>query len=120
GVLIGVGSGTVALAGHRHVLVPLAVIWAYVGIVGTVVSKKWSRLRNASDPLWSRFWQGRPGRLLARIASIRLGQRAVAANRPTELAIAMSAEAVFATLSKDLRQSLGDVPEALRGLEARA
>ena len=120
GLLIALGSGTAALAGHRPVLVPLAVISAYVGIVGTVVSQKWSRLRNATDPLWSRFWQGRPGRLLARIASIRLGQRAVAANRPTELAIAMSAEAVFATLSKDLRQSLGDVPEALRGLEARA
>jgi predicted Ser/Thr protein kinase len=120
GLVVALGSGAVALVGHQPLLVPLAVVSAYVGILGTAVSKKWSRLRNATDPLWSRFWQGRPGRLLARIASIRLGQRAVAANRPTELAIAMSAEAVFATLSKDLRQSLGDVPEALRGLEARA
>jgi hypothetical protein len=58
--------------------------------------------------------------LIGKLASFKLGQRAVPADRPTEVAIAMSAEAVYATFPKELRQSLGDVPEALRGLEAHA
>ena len=36
------------------------------------------------------------------------------------LAIALSAEAMFATFPKELRESLGDVPKVLHGLEAHA
>jgi serine/threonine-protein kinase len=44
----------------------------------------------------------------------------VPADRATELAIAMSAESLFASLGKDTRQLLGDVPAVLRALEERA
>jgi hypothetical protein len=57
---------------------------------------------------------------LARIAGYRLGTRSVPANRPTELAIAMTAEGLYDALPKEIRQSLGDVPEVLRGLEMHA
>jgi hypothetical protein len=44
----------------------------------------------------------------------------VTADRPTEMAIAMSAEAMFGAFPKDVRDSLGDVPKVLHGLEAHA
>jgi hypothetical protein len=121
GLVLAGAIGAAAVAGLRHPeLVPLAVVFGYFGMIGTIIGRKWSRLRDGSGPVWSRFWQGAPGRLLARLASFRLGQRAVPANRATELAIAMSAEAVYASFPRELRQSLGDVPEALRLLEAQA
>jgi hypothetical protein len=60
------------------------------------------------------------GRTLSRIAGFKLGARAIPANRPTELAIAMSAEALFKSFPKETRESLGDVPSVLRALEAHA
>jgi serine/threonine-protein kinase len=101
-------------------LLPAGLFTLYFGILGSVVGRKWKRLREGSESMWSRFWGGSAGRIVGRMASIRLGQRAVPAERATELAIAMSAEALYAGFPKELRQSLGDVPEVLHGLEARA
>jgi serine/threonine-protein kinase len=121
GLVIAVALAAAAIAGVRSPpLAAIAFVSGYLGILGTVISKKWGRLRDGPGSVWTSFWQGKPGRLLARISSIKLGQRAVAAGRPTELAIAMSAEAVYETFPKELRQSLGDVPEALHGLEGHA
>ena len=122
GGIIGVGSIAVAaIAGfHAKSLVPLGVISAYAGIIGTVISRKMSRLRTDSGPIWGRFWSGKPGRFLARVASINLGRREIPANRATELAIAMSAESIYESFPKDVRRSLGDVPGVLRALEAQA
>ena len=115
------GIAAAAAAGmHSPTLVPVAVVSGYLGVLGTIISRNWSRMRKGRASVWSRFWQGAPGRLLARISSVKLGQRTIAADRPTELAIAMSAEGVYAAFPKELRESLGDVPEALRGLEAHA
>jgi hypothetical protein len=93
----------------------------YFGAIFTVISKKWKRLR-ASTSLWLKFWEGRGGRMLTKIAGWNLGARAVSAsaNRPTEMAISTSAEAMFASLPKETKKSLGDVPSVLRGLEAQA
>ena len=121
GLLTAGGIAAAALAGASHpALVPVGVVSGYVGLLGTIVSRNWSRMRTGRGSLWTKFWQGAPGRLLGRISSVKLGQRTIAADRPTELAIAMSAEAVFAAFPKELRESLGDVPEALRGLETHA
>jgi hypothetical protein len=100
--------------------VPLAVLSGYAGVIGTAISSRWSRLRDGKGPRWSKSWTGWPGRLLGKVSSFKLGQRAVPANRPTELAIAMSAEAVYASFPKEVRESLGDVPAALRALENHA
>ena len=106
--------------GSPKALLPIGMISGYFGFVGTIVSKKMGRLRKGTGSFLSRFWGGAPGRVLAKVASYKLGRRAVAANRATELAIAMSAEAIYESFPKETRQSLGDVPGVLRALEAQA
>jgi hypothetical protein len=68
----------------------------------------------------ARFWESGVGRWAGRIAKWKLRERAIPAERATELKIAMSAEALFESLPKPLRSSLGDVPEVLRTLQNRA
>jgi hypothetical protein len=113
-VLIGFGPAVRQVAG------PVAFTGFYLGTIMAIFSSKWSRLRSGSGSIWSRFWSGPVGHQLARIAMFRLGDRAVPANRPTELAIALSAEAMFAAFPKELRESLGDVPAVLHEIEAHA
>jgi prefoldin subunit 5 len=60
------------------------------------------------------------GRWLTRLASIKLGARTASADRPTEMAIAISAQALFDELPKETRKALGDLPAVLRELEAQA
>jgi eukaryotic-like serine/threonine-protein kinase len=110
------GVAFIARAG----LIPLAAVSGYGGMIMTIVSTKWRRLRTGTASGLMRFWSGPVGRGLSRIAEFRLGRRAVPADRPTELAIAMTAEGLFHELPKATRQSLGDVPEVLRSLEAHA
>jgi serine/threonine-protein kinase len=99
---------------------PIAFTGLYLGGIMTAFSSKWRRLRSGKGSMWSRFWSGAVGQRLSRIAMYRLGDRAVPANRPTELAIALSAEAMFAALPRELRESLGDVPAVLHEIEAHA
>jgi hypothetical protein len=95
-------------------------IGGYFGVLAMAFSNRWRRLREDRGSAWSTFWRGKWGHTAARIAGVGLGARAVAADRPTEMAIAMSAESLFASFSKQVRQSLGDVPAVLRELETRA
>ena len=60
------------------------------------------------------------GRWLAKLASIKLGARSAGADRPTEMAIAFSAQALYDELPKPLRHSLGDVPALVAQLERQA
>lgn len=65
----------------------------------------------------------RLGRWLFKLAGLGLKggrQRAHLAHRPTELAIGMAVDALFASLPKSTRQRLGDLPGAVRGLEGDA
>jgi eukaryotic-like serine/threonine-protein kinase len=121
------GIATVALSAAGlsmgvapQILAPAAALGAYAGVIGTLISSKWRRLRRASGPKGAEWWQSRVGRVLARVAGFKLGQRAVPANRPTELAIAMSAEALYDAFPKVIRESLGDVPAVVRALQAHA
>jgi serine/threonine-protein kinase len=108
------------VVGKPEILAPIAALSAYAGIIGTVLSAKWRRLRRGREPKWAELWKGKFGHTLARVAGANLGQRAVPEGRPTEMAIAMSAEALFTSFPKAIRESLGDVPAVLRALEARA
>ncbi|MEP6617670.1 MAG: serine/threonine-protein kinase [bacterium] len=93
----------------------------YVGTLATVFSRKWNRLRNGTASVLTRFWSGALGARLTAMAGFRLERRAVVpADRPTELAIAMSAEAIFTSLPRALRDEMGDVPAVLHELEAHA
>jgi serine/threonine-protein kinase len=106
--------------GALRVIAPIALIGLYVGAVATAFATRWSRLRRGTGSFWLKLWSGPVGHHLARLASVKLGDRTVRADRPTELAIAMSAESLFASLPNALRESLGDVPKVLHGLEAHA
>jgi hypothetical protein len=68
-----------------------------------------------------KFWSGRFGRWLFRLAGWGLKAPAGAAvGRPTELAIGGAAEALYAALPKAARRALGDLPADVRRLEAEA
>ena len=118
------GAAAISVWASTRVLffpvVPIAVLALDVGIVGTALTLRWRRLREGTGSRLARFWDGRVGQKLAAIAGYKLGLRAIPANRPTELAISMSAEALFAHFPKEIRESLGDVPAAMRTLESHA
>jgi serine/threonine-protein kinase len=121
----GLAVGAAAVAGAAlipggGVLEPVAAISLYSGVLGGLMSLRWRHLRKGKSTLMMKIMDGRIGRGLARIAGYRLGARAVPANRPTELAIAMTAEGLYNDLPKETRRALGDVPEVLRGLETHA
>ena len=124
GLTAGAASLALALVTHggttTPVLTAVGVVGLYVGTLATVFSRKWRRLRRGTTSLWSSVWAGPMGAQLERMAGFRLGRRAVPADRPTELAIAMSAESIFITLPRALRDTLGDVPAVLHELEAHA
>ena len=121
GLLVSAGAAIALLAdGNPARFAPIAVLALYVGVLGTAFASKWRRLRRGAAPLWASFWDGRIGRALGRLASFRLGTRAIPADRPTELAIAMSASSLFDALPKEARATLGDVPGVVQGLEAHA
>lgn len=117
--LMGILTGA-NLAGAASVFPPMTILGLYGAILGSIVSGKWRRLRQGKDPRLAKIWGSKIGRGLAQLASINIGQRAIPADRPTELGIAMNAEALYEGFDKPLKKSLGDVPAVLRGLESHA
>ena len=110
----------VSSAAASEIVGPIMVLGAYAGILGALVSSKWRRLRQGKPPRLAKIWNSRMGRGMVKLASINIGQRAIPADRPTELGIAMSAESLYDGFDKELKKSLGDVPAVLRGLESHA
>jgi eukaryotic-like serine/threonine-protein kinase len=129
-LVLGLGiTGAAALAGSllalsfggpEPVLVPISIVSFYGTALGLGIGLRWHRMRNAKEPLLAKFWRGPVGRTLQRIFSFKLGARAIPANRPTELGIAMSAESLYDELPREVRKSVGDVPAVLKALEAQA
>lgn len=81
------------------------------------------RRRDIDTEFWGKLWTGPIGRWLFRIARAVLPKRAIPqamTHRPTELAIAMAAEQLFAELPKATRRQLGDLPGVVHRLEADA
>ncbi|MEP6493855.1 MAG: serine/threonine-protein kinase [bacterium] len=123
GLTVGVISTVAIIVGGHGIArigAPIAFMSMYAGILATVFSTRWRRLRLGAGSVWAKFWGGKLAPKLAKISGFKLGTRAMPADRPTELAIAMSAEAIFESFSKEQRASLGDVPKVLHGLEAHA
>jgi serine/threonine-protein kinase len=81
------------------------------------------RRRDVDTAFWSKLWTGRVGKWLFHIARAFLPARPLAAamtHRPTELAIGMAAEQLFAELPKATRKQLSDLPDVVTRLEADA
>lgn len=69
-----------------------------------------------------KFWNGRVGRWLFKLAGIGLkpARGALpAVDRPTEVALGLAAIDLFEGLPKEIRGRLGDLPAVVRGLEER-
>ncbi len=103
------------------------------GLVQTVVqfavilvplaAGRWAAARltapSAKGPsLWDRWWAGRLGRWMVRLAGGKGERAAVAGAEPTELALGRAAEALFRALSAGEQARLAEVPAVLRRLEA--
>jgi serine/threonine-protein kinase len=69
-----------------------------------------------------KFWDGRLGRWLAKLAGLGLKRSRAAlpaTDRPTEVALGLAAVDLFEALPEETRQQLGDLPSVVRGLEER-
>src|SRR3954468_17424544 len=120
GATLNVGAWTALVLGATaYWLLPFAFVSGMWPIAG-VFSATTSRARSDKGSWWAKRWEGRMGRWLAKLACIRLGARSAGADRPTEMAIAFSAQALYDELPKPLRQSLGNVPALLEQLERQA
>jgi serine/threonine-protein kinase len=102
-----------------QVLAPTIALGAW-GLALNRITARWQRLRENKGPRLGRFWDGPVGQFLGRVAGWKLRGKAVASERATEVAIAMSAEDMFAALPKDMRRQLGDVPAVVGALRHRA
>jgi len=120
GATLNVGAWTALVLGATaHWLLPFAFISGMWPIAG-VFSATTSRARSNNGSWWAKRWEGAMGRWLAKLACIKLGARSAGADRPTEMAIAFSAQALYDELPKPLRQSLGNVPALVAQLEQQA
>lgn len=108
------------LGSSLDALPALAMVGGFVGILAGMLSASTTRVRAGTGSWWAKRWEGPMGRWLARLASIKLGPRAAAADRPTEMALAFSAQALFDELPREVQQSLGDVPAVIHDLEGQA
>jgi hypothetical protein len=91
-------------------------MWPIAGVFSATTS----RARSNKGSWWAKRWEGAMGRWLAKLACIKLGARSAGTDRPTEMAIAFSAQALYDELPKALRQSLGNVPALVDQLERQA
>ncbi len=67
--------------------------------------------------LWDRWWAGRLGRWMVRLAGGRESRVLPAANEPTEVALGRAADALFAALPAANQRELAELPGLIRQLE---
>ncbi|HEY2806131.1 MAG TPA: serine/threonine-protein kinase [Gemmatimonadales bacterium] len=91
-------------------------------LIGRMVPGKRLQARDSTLEYRLKFLDSRVGRYLHKLATIGLKPRALPAgsHRPTEVAIGMAADQIFASLPKDQRKTLKDLPGLVRRLEAEA
>ena len=124
--------GVAALAGAAAFFVPypgiLVAFGAFIlsgaaavatGIAAAAASR--NRLEGP-DERRLKFWDGRLGRWLAKLAGLGLKRSRAAlpaTDRPTEVALGLAALDLFEALPEETRRQLGDLPSVVRGLEER-
>ena len=124
--------GLVGLTGAAAFVVPYPAVLVVFGLFGlagaaavatgiAALAASRGRLENP-DERRLKFWNGRIGRWLFKLARIGLKREMVppvAADRPTEVVLGLAALELFEALPKETRQQLGDLPSVVRGLEDR-
>ena len=92
-------------------------------VTGLVLPGRRVTPRDPAKGMQSRIWNGTMGEWFARLATLGMHRKALpagSAHRPTEIAIGLAADALFASLPKDARRDLKDLPAVIRRLEADA
>ncbi|MEZ4411512.1 MAG: protein kinase [Gemmatimonadales bacterium] len=135
-----VGAKVGAVAGWLAAFTAAGLAWLWTGSAGNqwwdglqiiadlavifipLSAGRWAAARliapTAKGPSWwDRWWGGRLGRWMVRLAGGRESRALPAANEPTEVALGRAAEALYAALPAAERQELAEVPELLRQLE---
>jgi serine/threonine-protein kinase len=93
------------------------------GVAGILALLRLQRRRDIDRELRGWLWRSRLGRWIFRVAGsglTRLPRGGSPTYRPTEMAIGMAADRLYEELPRELRRSLGDLPEVVRRLEADA
>ena len=104
----------------RIEFVTLTVLSILASIGGLAVL---SGRRDIDTEFWGKIWLGRIGRDAFQLARRILGKRASVAavtHRATELSLGLAAEELYASLPKDTRAALADLPATLKRLQADA
>ena len=137
---VSLGGKLAAAAGWLAAFLGAGVAWYWVATAGNhwqglvqiladlVVSflplsvGRWAAARlTAPSPdgpgFWNRFWAGRVGRWMVRLAGGKPGRALPAANEPTEVALGRAAEALFAALPAAEQRRMIEVPGLIRELE---
>jgi predicted Ser/Thr protein kinase len=119
--LFGLGTAAVTFPAIVGAVTPAFAIGMAVGFtcgIGALIQVQ--RRRDVDAEFWGRFWTGRVGRWLFKIARALTPTKALPApltHRPTELSVGMAAEQLYETLPKDTRRQLRDLPDVVHRLE---
>lgn len=116
----------------RYGIVPPLFAYAWIAVAGTALGGAFlgmlvpGREIPAKD-LWSslqeKFWTGRVGKLLTKLAGWRLGRRGApefTLHRPTEVALGEAAEALYKALPSAQRKDLKHLPQEIQFLSTQA
>jgi len=117
----GLGLAVVTFPEFMGTVTPAFAIGITVGMTcGIAALIQVQRRRDVDAEFWGRFWTGRLGRWLFKIARAVTPKKALPApltHRPTELSIGMAAEQLYETLPKETRRELRDLPDVVHRLE---
>jgi serine/threonine-protein kinase len=92
-------------------------------VTGLIYAARSERRRDIWGERWLRFWKGRVGQWVFRIAGTGLTYvpaAAAATYRPTELALGLAADHLYQALPRVTQRELPDLPQVVRRLEADA
>jgi serine/threonine-protein kinase len=118
---IGLGLAVVTFPEFVGAVTPAFAVGMTLGLVcgiGALIQVQ--RRRDVDAEFWGRFWTGRAGCWLFKIARALTPTKALPApltHRPTELSIGMAAEQLYETLPKETRRQLRDLPDVVHRLE---
>mgnify|MGYP001375907109 CR=1 FL=1 len=102
---------------------PFMVAWAafITALTGSLAEETRARARgDVMGERWLRFWKGRWGSRIFKLAGLNLKRVAPALSgihRPTEVVIGLAADRLFEELPKETQQTLSGLPETVRALE---
>jgi eukaryotic-like serine/threonine-protein kinase len=117
----GLGVAVVTFPEFWGTVTPAFAVGMTVGMTcGIAALIQVQRRRDVDAEFWGRFWTGRAGRWLFKIARALTPTRALPApltHRPTELSIGMAAEQLYETLPKETQRELRDLPDVVHKLE---